>query len=74
LARGGAVDTVGGEPFKLRLAILEFPSKEAVRAWFASPEYQKAKKYRDASSEARILVIEGTAGEDAPDPKVVKSG
>jgi len=73
LARGGAVDTVEGEPFKQRLAILEFPSKEAVRAWFASPEYQKAKKYRDASSEARILVIEGTAGEDAPDPKVVKS-
>jgi uncharacterized protein (DUF1330 family) len=73
LARGGTVDTVEGEPFKQRLAILEFPSKEAIKTWFASPEYQKAKKYRDASSEARILVIEGTGGEDAPEPKVVKS-
>ena len=69
-----SVDTVEGKPFKQRLAILEFPSREAIRKWFASPEYQEAKKYRDASSEAQILVIEGTAGEDAPDPKVVKSG
>ena len=74
LVRGGTVDTVEGEPFKQRLAVLEFPSKEAIKAWFASPEYQAAKKYRDASAEAQILVIEGTAGEDAPDPKVVKSG
>ena len=56
------------------MAVLEFPSKEAIKTWFASPEYQAAKKYRDASAEAQILVIEGTAGEDAPDPKVVKSG
>lgn len=74
LARGGTVDTIEGEPFKNRLAILEFPSKEAVNAWFTSPEYQEARKYRVASSEANILVIEGTSGEDAPDPQVVKSG
>jgi uncharacterized protein (DUF1330 family) len=74
LARGGNVDTIEGEPFKGRLVILEFPSKEAVNAWYASPEYQEARKYRVASSEANILVIEGTSGEDAPDAKVVKSG
>ena len=74
LARGGTVDTVEGEPFKDRLVILEFPSKEAVDAWISSPEYQEARKYRVASSEANILVIEGTSGEDAPDPQVVKSG
>lgn len=74
LARGGTVDTVEGEPFKNRLVVLEFPSKEAVKEWFESPEYQEAKQYRMASSEATILVIEGTSGEEAPDPKVVKSG
>ena len=74
LARGGTVDTIEGEPFTRRLVILEFPSKEAVNSWFASPEYQKAKQYRHASSEAHILVIEGTAGEDAPEPQVIKSG
>jgi uncharacterized protein (DUF1330 family) len=74
LARGGTVDTVEGEPFKDRLVILEFPSKEAVDAWITSPEYQEARKYRVASSEANILVIEGTSGEDAPDPQVVESG
>ena len=56
------------------MAVLEFASKEVIKTWFALPEYQEAKKYRDASAEARILLIEGTAGEDAPDPKVVKSG
>lgn len=74
IARGGTVDTVEGEPYTNRLVILEFPSKEAVEEWFASAEYQAARQYRDASSEARILVIEGTSGEDDPNPQVVKSG
>jgi len=74
LARGGTVDTVEGEPFNKRLAILEFPSKEAVSQWLASPEYQEAKQYRDASSEAHILVIEGTPDAYTPNPQVVKSG
>jgi uncharacterized protein (DUF1330 family) len=74
LARGGTVQTVEGDPFRDRLVILEFPSREAVSAWYTSPEYQEARQYRVASSEATILVIEGTSGEDAPDPKVVKTG
>lgn len=73
LARGGEVDTVEGEPFNDRLVLLEFPSKQAIRDWFADPEYQAAAKYREASSEAHILVIDGVADTYGPDAKVVKS-
>ena len=73
IARGGEVDTVEGEPFNDRLVILEFPSKQAVHDWFADPEYQVAMKYRKASSEARILVIDGVTDIYTPDAKVVKS-
>ena len=73
LARGGSVETLEGEDFKKRLVILEFPSMEAVREWLASPEYQEARKYRIASSEASILLIEGTADKHVPDPQVVKT-
>ena len=61
LARGGEVDTVEGEPFNDRLVILELPSKQAIRDLFSDPEYQVASEYRKASSEARILVIDGVS-------------
>ena len=73
LARGGEVDTIEGEPFNARLAILEFPSKKVVHDFFADPEYQAAAKYRKKSSQARILVIDGVADTYAPEAKVVKS-
>jgi uncharacterized protein (DUF1330 family) len=73
LARAGEIDTVEGEPFNDRLVILEFPSKQAVHDWLADPEYQAAAKYRKASSQARLLVIDGVANTYAPDAKVAKS-
>jgi uncharacterized protein (DUF1330 family) len=47
---------------------------EALHAWYSSPEYQEARQYRAASAESKLLVIGGTAGEAAPDPRVVQSG
>ena len=37
-------------------------------------EYQAAVKYRHASSEGRLLAIEGVADTEAPDDRVVKAG
>ena len=61
LARGGEVNTIEGEPFNDRLVILEFPSKRAIHDFFSDPEYQVASEYRKASSEARILAIDGVS-------------
>ena len=74
LARAGEVETVEGEPFHDRLVLLEFPSKEVLHKWYASEEYQAVLKYRLASSEGRILAIEGVADTDTPDDKVVGAG
>ena len=40
LVRGGAVEVREGEPGIGRLVILEFPSVEAARTFYDSPEYQ----------------------------------
>lgn len=75
LVRGGAVTTVEGEPFKDRLVVLQFPSKEAVEKFYASPAYREVMKIRQASSESRFLLAEGIPeGVSAPDDKVVASG
>lgn len=70
LARGGEVLTVEGEPYKDRMVILEFPSKQHILDWFADPEYQEAMVFRHASSEARILVMEGNENTLDPDPQL----
>lgn len=75
LVRGGPCETIEGEEFKDRLVVLEFPSQEAIKTFYASPEYQEAVKFRHAASQARFIMAEGVpAGVAAPDDKVSKSG
>ncbi len=59
VVRGGATTTLEGTWSPARLVILEFPSAERARAWWASPEYAEAKALRQASSEAEMLLVEG---------------
>ncbi len=42
-----------------RLVIVEFPSVERAREWWASPEYSEAKALRQATSDGTLIVIEG---------------
>ena len=75
LVRGGAVETLEGPAFGDRMVVIEFPSMEAARGLYASPEYQAAMIHRQASSEATFLLAEGAPdGDPAPDAQVVKSG
>ena len=74
LVRGGPVETLEGPPFGDRLVVVEFPSAEAARALYESPEYREAMAFRQASSEATFLLAEGAPdGGAAPHAKVVKS-
>ena len=59
LVRGGRADALEGEWPERRRVILEFPSVEAARNWWDSPEYEKPKALRKATSEGRLLLIEG---------------
>jgi uncharacterized protein (DUF1330 family) len=41
------------------MAILEFPSMEAIHRWYGSPENQSAAKVRQSGAKFRIIAIEG---------------
>ncbi len=41
------------------VAILQFPSSEAARAWYDSPAYQEALKHRMAGAECRVILVDG---------------
>jgi uncharacterized protein (DUF1330 family) len=58
LARGGAHHPMEG-PARARNVIIEFPSVEAARACWNSPEYQAARQHRLPASEAELVIVEG---------------
>ncbi len=58
LAAYGALDQLEGEAIE-GAVILEFPDMAAARAWYDSPSYQAAAKYRHAGSKSKAFLIEG---------------
>jgi uncharacterized protein (DUF1330 family) len=48
--------------FRGRTVVLEYPSYEAALACYHSPDYQAAKKLRDATSQADLVIVEGYDG------------
>jgi uncharacterized protein (DUF1330 family) len=60
LARGGKAHVLEGDWPEVRRVLIEFPSVEAARAWWDSPEYREPKALRRAHSEGRLILIEGT--------------
>jgi uncharacterized protein (DUF1330 family) len=61
LVRGGHSEVVEGKA-RPRTVVVEFPSYEAARACYHSPEYQAVKKLRDGNAEVDLFVIEGDDG------------
>ena len=57
LAQGPADVVEGAWPGAV--VLMEFPSREAVTAWYNSPEYQTAAKFRDQGGQVDVIVIEG---------------
>ena len=42
-----------------RRVLIEFPSSDAAKKWFASPEYAKPLAMRQANSKGRLILMEG---------------
>jgi uncharacterized protein (DUF1330 family) len=59
LVRGGKIETLEGEWSPKRLVIVEFPSLEKAKAWWASSEYAEAKALRQATAKTKLIVVEG---------------
>jgi uncharacterized protein (DUF1330 family) len=62
LVRGGATETLEGGWNPSRLVVLEFPTAQSARAWWASPEYAAAKALRQACADTEMLLVEGVLG------------
>lgn len=58
LVRGGAAEVLEGTS-KERHIVIEFPSIEAARECFHSPEYQAAKAKRKGASMNDVIIVEG---------------
>ena len=59
VARGGELAVLEGDWNPSRLVVLEFPDLETVKEWYASEQYQAAKKLRDGAARLNIVAVEG---------------
>ena len=59
LVRGGELHPVEGDLGLKRLVILEFPSLEAARRFYGSPEYAPLLRLRQDSAASDIVLVEG---------------
>lgn len=57
-ACGGQVETLEGGWFPKRIVVIELPSVERARAWWASEEYRAPRQMRMASAETRMIVVQ----------------
>lgn len=60
VVRGAKTEILEGEWDPKRFVILEFPSKELAKAWWASEEYAPAKSLRQQSADTKMILVEGT--------------
>jgi uncharacterized protein (DUF1330 family) len=59
VARGGELAVLEGDWRPKRLVVLEFEDLPAARRWYASPEYQEAKRLREGAADLRMVAVEG---------------
>lgn len=58
LARGGEIEVLEGECAP-RVVLLEFPSMDAARLWYRSPEYAKALDVSDKALSRNLFLVDG---------------
>lgn len=59
IVRGGATEVLEGDRVPNRMVILEFPSMDAARAWYDSPQYAEAKAAREGAATGSFIAVEG---------------
>jgi uncharacterized protein (DUF1330 family) len=61
LVRSGRTEAVEG-PGRPRNVVIEFASFDEALACYNAPDYQAAAKFRHASAEGEIIIVEGFEG------------
>ncbi|MDR2335049.1 DUF1330 domain-containing protein [Diaphorobacter ruginosibacter] len=57
--RGGQVEVMEGDWNPERVVVLKFPSFDAARAFYHSPEYGRARAAREGAAIMRLICVEG---------------
>lgn len=58
LGRSSDIVTLEGDWEPPRMMLMEFPDMDAVRSWYDSPIYQKAKDMRAGAAEMKIVALD----------------
>lgn len=61
IVRGGKTETIEGGWAPQRIVVVEFPSADLARQWWASQEYSKAKAIRNRTAESKMILVEGVS-------------
>jgi uncharacterized protein (DUF1330 family) len=59
LVRGGKTETLEGSWIPNRVVVVEFPTVDQARAWWASEEYRDPKALRQSASITDMILVEG---------------
>ena len=59
IVRGGQHEVLEGDWQVHRIVVLEFPSMEALKSWYNSPEYAPLLALRQRASSATLVAVEG---------------
>ena len=59
VVRGGTVEKLENADGFNRLVVLEFPSLDAARAFYFSPEYAPLLKLRIETTESQVVLVDG---------------
>jgi uncharacterized protein (DUF1330 family) len=57
--RGGKHELLEGDWQVHRLVVIEFPSMEALKAWYSSPEYAPLLAMRQPAATNHVVAVEG---------------
>ena len=60
VVRGGRAELLEGDRAPGRVVVLEFPSFDRAKEWWASEEYAEAKALRHASALSEMILVDGT--------------
>jgi uncharacterized protein (DUF1330 family) len=59
IARGGELETLEGDWSPPRIVVIEFPDRDAARAWYESADYAPLRELRRQASDTDIVLLEG---------------
>lgn len=62
IVRGGKTETLEGDWSPQRFVVIQFPTLELAKAWWASEEYAQAKALRQRTASSKMIVVVGFEG------------